>query len=105
MVMGNTGKQPRITLYSTPGCPHCRSMKRWLRSRRIPFREEDISRSRRAFREFQELGGRGVPLLRVGNRNIRGFDPARLEEQLRKTGVLADRPQGRPSGRPRENGS
>ncbi len=86
--MKETEQRPRITLYSTPGCPHCRNMRRWLRSRRIYFREEDISRNRRAFREFQELGGRGVPLLRVGDRNIRGFDPRRLEQQLRALGVI-----------------
>ncbi len=80
-------RTPRIILYSTPGCPHCRDLKRWLHRHHIRFREEDVSRSARALHEFQKLGGRSVPLLRVGNRTIRGFEPRRLERQLQQAGV------------------
>ena len=81
---------PRIVLYSASGCRHCRHLKQWLRSRGVPFREEDVTRNARAFKEFQRLGGRGVPLLLVGKRTIAGFDPARLERQLRDAGVILD---------------
>jgi len=83
-------RPPRITLYTTPGCHHCRRIKQWLRSHGVPFREEDVTRSARAFREFQRLGGRGVPLLRAGEKTIRGFDPKRLERQLRDAGVILE---------------
>ncbi len=79
---------PRLILYTSPGCTHCRRMKQWLRGRGLRFREEDVTRNTRAFREFQRLGGRGVPLLQAGNRVIRGFDPRRLERQLREAGVI-----------------
>ena len=75
-------KPPRITLYSTHRCPHCRQLKAWLRQRGLSFREFDIERNARALREFQRLGARGVPVLLIGERRVDGFDPARLRRLL-----------------------
>ncbi len=80
-------KQPRITLYSTAGCAHCRQLKQWLQQRRIRFVEMDVQRNARAFKDFQHHDGRGVPLLLVGERKIQGFNPKQLPAQLRKAGV------------------
>ena len=80
-------KQPRITLYSTSSCAHCRQLKQWLQQHRIRFMEMDVQRNRRAFRDFQHHGGRAVPLLLVGERKIQGFNPKQLPSQLRKAGV------------------
>ncbi len=80
-------KQPRITLYSTRGCAHCRQLKQWLQQRQIRFQEMDVQRNARALKDFQRQGGRAVPLLMVGGHKIQGFDPKRLPAQLRKAGV------------------
>ncbi len=80
-------KQPRITLYSTPSCTHCRQLKQWLQQHRIRFVEMDVQRNARAFKDFQRHGGRGVPLLVVGERKIQGFQAKQLPAQLRKAGV------------------
>ncbi|WP_457667397.1 glutaredoxin family protein [Thiolapillus sp.] len=79
--------QPRITLYSSSGCTHCRQLKQWLRQHGIRFVEMDVQRNSRAFKDFQRHGGRGVPLLLVGARKIQGFNPKQLSAQLRKAGV------------------
>ena len=76
------GKTPRITLYGTRGCAHCRRLREWLQARDLAFRELDVERDRRAAREFQRLGARGVPVLLVGDRRIDGFDPRRLKQLL-----------------------
>ncbi len=80
-------RAPRITLYSSPACHHCRQLKQWLQQHQIRFQEMDVQRNARAFKEFQRQGGRAVPLLMVGGRKIQGFDPKRLAAQLRKAGV------------------
>ena len=80
-------KQPRITLYSTSGCAHCRQLKHWLQQHQIRFMEIDVQRNARAFKDFQRHGGRGVPLLLVGERKIQGFNPKQLPSQLRKAGM------------------
>ena len=79
--MKKTGS-PRITLYSTRRCPHCRQLKQWLQQRGLRFQEFDIERNARAFKEFQRLGGRGVPLLLLNGQRVDGFDPKRLQRLL-----------------------
>lgn len=79
-------KTPRITLYTAPGCGHCRQLKDFLRHNQIPFGEQDISRNRRAEAEFRRLGARGVPVLMVGGERVDGFNPKRLAQVLRKAG-------------------
>ncbi|HDK38613.1 MAG TPA: glutaredoxin family protein [Thiolapillus brandeum] len=80
-------KQPRITLYSSSGCNHCRQLKQWLQQHQIRFVEMDVQRNARAYKDFQRHGGRGVPLLLVGGTPIKGFDPKKLPKQLRKAGI------------------
>lgn len=80
-------KPPRITLYSTSSCVHCRQLKTWLQQHRIPFIEMDVQHNARAFKDFQRHGGHGVPLLIVGERKIQGFNAKQLPAQLRKAGV------------------
>jgi glutaredoxin len=80
-------KTPRITLYTTRSCAHCRQLKAWLKQQAVPFREFDIEDNARAFKDFQRLGGRGVPLLLVGQEKIRGFNPNTLADRLRRAGV------------------
>jgi len=80
-------KPPRITLYSAPGCRHCRQLKQWLQQRQIRFVEMDVQRNARAFKDFRRYGGRGVPLLIAGQEKIQGFEPETLPGRLRKVGV------------------
>ena len=82
-----SGDGPRLILYSTRQCAHCRRLKRFLGERGIRFREHDIQRSRRAWAEFQRHGGRGVPLILIDGRPLYGFDPARLTRALRAAGL------------------
>ena len=72
-----------VLVYTTPTCPHCRSAKRFLTERRIPFREIDVTRSSQAAAELQRKSGQtGVPVIDVNGRLIVGFDQARLVRAL-----------------------
>ncbi len=73
---------PRITLYSTHRCPHCRQVRQWLQQRGLRFQEFDIERNARAFKAFQRLGARSVPITLVGDERVDGFDPKRLQRLL-----------------------
>jgi len=85
-----SGKAPRITLYTAPGCGHCRQLRDFLRRSHIPFQEHDITRNRRAEAEFRRLGARGVPVLTVGAERVDGFKPKQLRQVLRKAGFAVD---------------
>lgn len=75
-------KAPRITLYSTRRCARCHQARKWLLQHKLRFQDLDIERNARAFKEFQRLGARGVPVLLVDGRRIDGFDPKRMQRLL-----------------------
>ena len=79
-------KRPRVTLYGTRQCGHCRRAKAFLARHRVPFAEFDITASRRAARAFELAGGRSVPLIVIGDRSVAGFDPEQLARALRGAG-------------------
>ena len=74
---------PRVTLYSTSRCPNCKRLKQWLSQNKLRFQEFDIERNQRAFKEFQRLGSRGVPVLLVDKQRVDGFDPKRLQQAFK----------------------
>lgn len=72
-----------VTVYTTPTCPYCRSAKRFLQERNIPFREVDVSRDPQAAAELvRRTGQTGVPVIDVNGEIIVGFDVARLQRAL-----------------------
>lgn len=80
-------RAPRITLYTTDRCAHCRAAKAFFTQHRLGFREANVSRDRRAQKEFERLGARGVPVILVGERRLNGFDPDKLRRLLAQAGV------------------
>ena len=79
---------PRITLYTTRSCPNCRKAKHYLQQRGLRFQELDVKHSPRAQKEFARLGGRGVPLIMVGDQQFSGFNPQQLKTALARAGLL-----------------
>jgi len=74
---------PRITLYTTRNCPHCRQAKQYLQRRGLRFQELDVQQNARAQKAFARLGARGVPVIMVGDTRIDGFDRRRLDAVLK----------------------
>jgi glutaredoxin len=64
-----------VVLYTTEWCPYCAKARHFFRARDIPYTEYDIEKSVDAKRQYHHLGGRGVPLILVGDRVIHGYDP------------------------------
>ncbi len=74
---------PRITLYTTRNCPHCRRARQYLQHKGLRFRELDVERDLRAQKAFARLGARGVPVIMIGDTRIDGFDRRRLDAALK----------------------
>lgn len=79
---GSSATAGMITMYSTAWCGHCKRAKRYFARRNIPYREIDVEKSAEGRREYQQLGGDGVPLIIVGNKAMSGFDEGTLESML-----------------------
>lgn len=72
-----------VTVYSTPTCSFCTAAKRYLKERKIPFRDIDVSRDARSAAEMaRKTGQQGVPVIDVNGRIIVGFDKQRLNSAL-----------------------
>ena len=71
-------------MYSTSWCGVCKEAKQYMASRGIRYQEYDIEKNSNAKRKFKKLGGRGIPLILVGNQKMRGFSASRLEAMLDK---------------------
>jgi glutaredoxin-like YruB-family protein len=70
----------KITIYSTPNCPHCVSAKRYFKTLGIPFKDYDVSKDRKAAEKMvKKTGQMGVPVIEIGNQIIIGFNKSRIE--------------------------
>lgn len=71
-----------VTLYSTSWCGYCAKTRRFLERNEVPFVELDVETSAEAGAAFAALGGRGVPVVTVGDRVVHGYNLARLRAEL-----------------------
>ncbi len=71
--------KPAVIMYSTSWCPYCVKARNYFRANNVRFREYDIEKNSRANREYQKLGGNGVPLIRVGKQLLSGFSSDRFD--------------------------
>lgn len=69
-----------ITIYTADWCRICHRAKDYMKEKGYPFRERDIEKSRSAKLEFDRLGGKGVPVILVGDKRMNGFSPGTLEQ-------------------------
>jgi glutaredoxin len=74
------GKQ--VVMYTTSHCPACKMAKQYMAQKGIPYQEIDVESSRDGMQAFQKLGGRGVPLIIVGDKKMEGFNSQELERML-----------------------
>ena len=71
-----------VILYSTRWCPYCAKTRDFFHYANIPFTEYDIEESASHFKEYQQYGGNGVPLIVIGRTIIRGYDPAAIRAAI-----------------------
>ena len=78
------GKAPKsVTVYSTPTCSWCNTLKTWLRKNNVPFTVVDISRNQSAAEELvRRSGQQGVPQTDINGEIVVGFDQKKLKELL-----------------------
>jgi glutaredoxin 3 len=73
----------RVVLFSTSTCSWCRRAKRYFRENRVPFKEINVERDPDAARDIvRKTGQTGVPVIKIGNKWIDGFDRERIEKEL-----------------------
>ncbi|TWJ32681.1 glutaredoxin domain-containing protein [Geobacter argillaceus] len=76
---------PKIVLYSTSWCPHCRQAKEYMTSNNIPFINKDVELDDSAMNELiNKYKSQGVPVIVLGNdeKVLKGFDEQRFKKAV-----------------------
>jgi glutaredoxin-like YruB-family protein len=72
-----------ITVYSTPTCCWCTSLKTWLQENGIEYKDIDIAHDEKAAQSLIErTGHKGVPQIEINDQMVVGFQLPRLKELL-----------------------
>ncbi len=73
----------KVKIYSTPTCPYCDMAKQFLRDNNVKFEAVDVSKNREAAAEMiEETGQMGVPVIKIGEDYIIGFDREAIKKAL-----------------------
>jgi len=76
-------QEHEVIVYTTPTCPWCQMVKRYLQARGIPFTEIDVSADYNAAVEMVRKSGQtGVPVVEIGGEIVVGFDRERIDQLL-----------------------
>ena len=72
-----------VVIYSTSWCSVCKTAKRYMDSKGIKYREVDVEKSKEGAAEYRQQGGDGsVPLIVIGDKKVKGFDPHAFDSIL-----------------------
>jgi len=78
-----------VIVYSTNNCPWCVKAKEYLTSVGVKYESVDVSTDKEAAAEMvQKTRQRGVPVTKIGDRYIVGFDKDALNSALKEEGLL-----------------
>lgn len=75
-----------LVMYSTEWCGFCRKARQYFRREGIAYREKDIEASAAARREYEKLGGKGVPFFVRGGVTMSGFNVPRFRQFMEMAG-------------------
>lgn len=74
---------PQVTIYSTPSCHYCHAAKEFFTENKVVFAEHDVASDLEKRTEMIEMTGQmGVPVIRIGDDVIIGFDEEKIRSLL-----------------------
>lgn len=78
-----TGMNKTVTIYSTPVCHFCHAAKDYFKDNNVEYTEHDVAADQEKRQEMIEITGQmGVPVIRIGDDVVVGFDEAKVAELL-----------------------
>lgn len=79
-VARDLGTNSKVTMYGASWCSVCAKARNYFRVKGIAFVEYDIENSSKGRRDYKRLGGKGVPIILVGQKRLNGFSPRTFEK-------------------------
>lgn len=72
-----------VTIYSTPVCHFCHAAKEFFKENNVAYTEHDVAADTEKRQEMIDMTGQmGVPVIRIGDDVIIGYDEPKLKELL-----------------------
>jgi glutaredoxin-like YruB-family protein len=72
-----------VTIYSTPVCHFCHAAKDFMNEHGISYTEHDVASDVEKRQEMIDITGQmGVPVIRIDDEVIVGYDEAKMKELL-----------------------
>jgi glutaredoxin-like YruB-family protein len=79
----------KVIVYSTSWCGFCHQLKEWLKGQNVEFSEINIEEDEKAGREVVEATKQmGVPVTKIGEKYVVGFDRPKLEDLLKSEKLI-----------------
>ncbi len=77
----------KVSMYTLSTCPWCRKTKKYFTEHNVPFEFVDYDLADaptqdQIMRELEAAGANGFPFVRIGDRIVEGYQPARYAELL-----------------------
>jgi len=73
-----------VTIYSTPTCHFCHAAKEFFKEHNIEYMDNDVSANVENRKQMIEMTGQmGVPVIKIGDDIIVGFDEQKIRELLK----------------------
>lgn len=73
----------QVTIYSTPSCHFCHMAKDYFNENKIEYTEHDVASDLDKRKEMMDMTGQmGVPVIRIGDDVVVGFDEEKVKELL-----------------------
>lgn len=75
--------EKQVTIYSTPACHFCHAAKDFFNANNVAFDDYNVATDIEKRKEMMDMTGQmGVPVIRIGNDVIIGYDEAKIKELL-----------------------
>lgn len=72
-----------VTIYSTPVCHFCQAAKAYFKENGVAYTEHDVASDTERRQEMIEMTGQmGVPVIRIDDDVVIGFDEGKVQELL-----------------------
>ncbi|MHB1008416.1 MAG: glutaredoxin family protein [Propionibacteriaceae bacterium] len=76
-------RRKKVVVFTTPTCPWCTRVKRYLTEQHVTFREVNVARDQAAARDLvRRTGQMGVPVVMIDGRTVVGFDKPQIDRLL-----------------------
>jgi len=78
-----------VTVYGATWCAFCHTAKAYLNSLKVPFKYVDVDHEQGSAEELVRMTGMSaVPVIKIGNEVIVGFDRQRIDLALRSNKLV-----------------